>query len=110
MVLSLSSDKGDTLLGTTDSSIIAIDNATEADSGPYTVHVSNQTASDISDVVQVSVVNPVSIVTQPSDVLVMEKSAFELTVDAVGGGEITYAWYLNDQPMQGAISSCIQDH
>ena len=45
-----------------------------------------------------------SIVTPPADVLVMERSA-ELTVDAVGGGEITYAWYLNDQPIEGAISS-----
>ena len=35
----------------------------------------------------------------------MEGSAFELTVEATGGGELRYAWYFNDELIDGVLSS-----
>jgi len=92
---------GDTLLASTDLPVFSLHNVSQEDSGEYSVQVSNQTSFDVSDTVNVSVVPPVSIHTSPSDVLVMEGSAFELTVEATGGGELRYAWYFNDELLDG---------
>lgn len=97
--------KEDTLLASTDLPIYAIETAAGEDSGDYTVHVSNRAGTDVSDPIALSIVMPVSIEAQPEDALVPESTAFELSVDALGGGVVTYAWYLNDTLIEGASSA-----
>ncbi|MDA7533818.1 immunoglobulin domain-containing protein, partial [Verrucomicrobia bacterium] len=97
--------KGDALLATTDLPIYSITEAVESDSGTYTVHVSNTAATVVSEPVPLQVLTPVGIETQPQDAIVMERTPLELSVATVGSGELSFNWYLNDTPIEGATSA-----
>jgi hypothetical protein len=97
--------KGDALLATTDLPIYSITEAAESDSGTYTVHVSSTVATVVSEPVSLQVLTPVGIETQPQDAIVMERTPLELSVATVGSGELSFNWYLNDTPIEGATSA-----
>jgi len=54
---------------------------------------------------EASLVASVSIVGQPSAVVVDEFDAFTLSVGAVAGGNIAFQWYKDDAPIMGATTS-----
>lgn len=60
-----------------------------------------------SAVVDVTEATPTAISKQPQGVTVDEGSAFELSVTATGG-TLTYQWFRNDAPIEGATSATLR--
>ena len=85
---------GSSLLGET-ASTLTIEKLTSADEGIYTVTVTDGTQTLESLAVFVSVealIAPVSITTQPQQLVVNEGESVYLEVTVTGGGDIAYVW------------------
>ena len=95
---------GETLAGA-HSSALVLSNITAADSGGYSVIVSNAEGSSTSRVAQLTVVDPV-ILEQPASVWLNAGSPLTLSISAAGTG-LTYQWRRDGQQIPGATSSTL---
>ncbi|HIL72888.1 MAG TPA: hypothetical protein EYG44_01525, partial [Verrucomicrobia bacterium] len=84
---------------------LLIDNITPDDAGLYQVEVINAVGSVRGSVFEVEVLEPVTIVTQPSDTKVNEGAVAVLKVVASGTGPFSYQWYHNGEAVDGATGS-----
>lgn len=101
---------GNALSGKTDTSL-SFSNAQIADSGAYTVRVTNSAGSVLSGTATISVAEhtqPPVIVTQPADQTVTEGASVTLTVIASSGTSLQYAWTRNGSVVAGATSSTLK--
>lgn len=87
-----------------DTAVLEIANAGAADTGGYSVEVTNSCGSDTSAETLLSVQPPIQISTQPSNRDVCTGSAVALSVVASGPGTITYQWYHDDAVIVGATA------
>jgi hypothetical protein len=78
---------------------------TAADAGTYSVRVSNDCGNVTSDEVTLTVRAATVITQQPQDVQVDRGAQFTLTVAATGEGTLTYQWFKNNQPINGATAN-----
>ena len=104
------------IAGATGNSLVLV-NVTEADAALYDVVVSNSVGSQYSLSALLTVttpvviieptIDPVVIVSQPKALTVIENSAATFTVQATGGGEISYQWLKNGATISGATSASL---
>ncbi|MBE7538919.1 MAG: immunoglobulin domain-containing protein [Opitutaceae bacterium] len=78
-----------------------------ADSGNYTVRVTNVAGSATSAPSQVTVLAPPSIVTHPANKLVAAGSTVELSVVANGSPPLTFQWFKDGVPLVGSTASTL---
>ncbi|TVR52258.1 MAG: DUF2341 domain-containing protein, partial [Puniceicoccaceae bacterium] len=88
-----------------DSGILSFINAQTGDAGYYRLLVENEVDEIASDPVQVWVWEAPAIVTQPQDVTVGSGSPVTLTVEASGGGPLSYQWRKDGEPISGATGA-----
>jgi uncharacterized delta-60 repeat protein len=93
---------GQSLTGAQSASLV-LSNVTGADSGGYSVTVSNAEGFSTSRVAQLSVIDPV-IFKQPTSVWLNAGEPLSLSVDAAGTG-LVYQWKKDAQIIPGATSS-----
>jgi hypothetical protein len=84
---------------------LSIENITLDDAGLYQVEVVNAVGSVRGSVFEVEVLEPITIVTQPSDTKANEGGVAVLKVSASGTGPFSYQWYHNDEAVDGATGS-----
>jgi hypothetical protein len=95
------------------SSSFVISDVTVLDSGSYDVVVSSESEQSISLVAEVIVIpaapdiEEVSIVSHPEDVMLDEGLDIELSINAQGGGELSYQWYKDGIALDGENSSVL---
>ena len=85
-------------------SSLQLSSLTVADAGDYTVEVTNTVGTTVSAVVQISVIEPPSIVASPSAKTIGQNARLLLSVSATGK-DLVYQWYKNDQTISGANES-----
>lgn len=73
--------------------------ADDLDSGDYTVTVSNPYGSIVSTNATISVILPVSIVTQPESTTVSVGDSVTLSVGVEGSDPISYQWFFNNKSL-----------
>ncbi len=78
-----------------------------ADSGNYTVKVTNIAGSATSAPAQLTVLSPPAIVTQPADKLVAAGTTVEFSVVAAGSPPLTYQWLKNGTAMVGSTNQTL---
>ena len=98
---------GVAITGATEATLILTDAALLA-AGDYTVAVSNPAGDVVSDVVKLSVVQPVGIVTQPEGGKVTFGDTFTLNVVASGMEPISYQWHHEGELVNGATGSSLR--
>ena len=81
-----------------------IENVIPSDAGDYTVAVSNDAGHIQSDLIPITVVQPVSIVSQPSGGDAVLGGSFKFDVAASGTEPISYQWYLSGNIIPGATA------
>ena len=100
---------GADILGENGASLI-IDSAQLTDAGEYAVIVSNSVGSVVSLsallIVQ-EVIEPVKITSQPTTLTVVETAQANFSVEAIGGGELSYQWRKNGAAITGATSASL---
>lgn len=69
-----------------------IDPVSNSDAGVYDVEVSSPCGPQISDPANLTVVDSVTVVTQPRDQTICVGSPLTLSVTAAGGGTLRYQW------------------
>ncbi|MBN86526.1 MAG: hypothetical protein CL885_03285, partial [Dehalococcoidia bacterium] len=84
---------------------LTIQNINAEDAGLYQVEVVNEVGSVRGEVFEISVIEPVKIVSQPRDSRVNEGAVTVMEVGAEGSGPISYQWYHDGQILDGANSS-----
>ncbi|MAE32297.1 MAG: hypothetical protein CMO43_12050, partial [Verrucomicrobiales bacterium] len=94
---------GEPVAGATASTFI-ISGVSLDDSGGYQVLVTNPAGDQLSRSASLRVAQPVSIVTQPQSAQIREGQPYELSVLASGSEPISYKWYKNAEPVEGAVS------
>ncbi len=94
--------KGTTAIPGQTTNTLTIASATAADAGAYTVTVSNGCATETSEVATLTVDEPPTVTTDPTDVSIAEPASFTLSISATGSGLVTYQWYRNDTAIAGA--------
>ena len=98
---------GVVISGATNATLILTD-ASLSTGGNYTVEVSNSEGKVVSHVVKISVVQPVSIVTQPEGGKVTLGENFTMNVVASGTEPISYQWYHGGELVNGATGSSLR--
>ncbi|MCC5843939.1 MAG: immunoglobulin domain-containing protein [Verrucomicrobia bacterium] len=88
-----------------DSGILSFTNAQSGDAGHYRLLVENAVDELVSDPVRVWVWEVPAITTQPQDVTVGSGSPVTLTVEASGGGPLSYQWRKDGEPISGATGA-----
>lgn len=86
------------------SSVYIINSPTPADSGTYTVFISNACGSITSDPATLTVDSPPAITIQPQDQTVCEGATATFSVTATGGS-LSFQWNKNGIAIAGATSS-----
>jgi len=76
-----------------------------SDAGSYTVAVTNMAGSAVSSLVNLQVVVPATITTQPASVTINTEGKVVFQVIATGSGVISYQWYRDGVPITGAVYS-----
>ena len=82
-----------------------VDGATSDDAGEYTVHVTNEYGTKISDAALLTVVEPPTIVTQPSSATILVGEDYTFSVTVSGTPPFKYQWYKYQDPIVGAESA-----
>ncbi|HPC60588.1 MAG TPA: immunoglobulin domain-containing protein [Verrucomicrobiota bacterium] len=95
---------GSDIVGATGSSF-SLDNVQPADSGIYSVIVSNAAGVEVSDPAVLTVNVPPGIVTQPQSQTVNAGDTVTFTVEAGGTEPLSYQWRFNGADLEGATSS-----
>jgi len=85
-------------------SSLQLSSLTVSDAGDYTVEVTNTVGTTVSAVVQISVIEPPSIVASPSAKTIGQHARLLLSVSATGK-DLVYQWYKDDQSITGASES-----
>ena len=92
--------------GATQASVV-ISSAQASHSGTWFVTVSNVFGRVSSATAALSVQAPPVVTTQPRAVTIARGASTSLDIQASGYGNLSYQWYLNDQPVSGATGpSC----
>ena len=97
---------GSAIPGATDA-ILAIPSTAVTDSGLYAVAVSNAFGSGTSYTVQLSVIQPPTVVTPPVGGTVMAGANETFTVGTLGANNLSYQWYHDGAAVPGATSSTL---
>lgn len=98
---------GAAITGATGSSYLRT-NVQPADSGSYSVAVTNSTGSITSIVASLTVIDKPVIISQPQDQIVNIGSTATFSVTAGGGLPLLYQWYFNGlNPITGATNSSL---
>jgi hypothetical protein len=84
------------------SDALGIPQAQSADQGDYSVRVTDDTGSVLSDAGRVVVLDPPNIVSAPAPVSVHAGATARFLVGATGNAPLTYRWLFNDSPIAGA--------
>lgn len=84
--------------------ILSVISATNTDTGDYFCLVSNSTKSIRSDIAPLSVIYPVVIIRQPTDIITNPLSTVAFNVDYTGTELVKLQWYYNDTLIVGATS------
>lgn len=103
--------KDDEVLPNETSSGLTIGVTSLTDIGDYSVEVSNEVGVVLSSSATLmvnEVIEPVSIVVNPLDVSVDEGQMIQLSVSAIGGGELSYQWYKGGVEIAGASTSVFE--
>lgn len=98
--------KGIPIAGATSASL-TLTKVNSANSGSYTVDVSNVVGTVTSAPAVLVVNTPVSIVQQPQSTTAVAGSDVTLQVTATGTAPLTYAWKFNGSPIAGATSATL---
>ncbi|HEU5122589.1 MAG TPA: immunoglobulin domain-containing protein [Verrucomicrobiae bacterium] len=85
--------------------ILDIENVSKADAGLYSVAVFDNHKRVVSKKAKLTVVDPVSIKTQPKSQTVKARKNVALRVAVAGTGPFKYQWYFKDQPIARATKS-----
>lgn len=85
--------------------ILDIGNVSKADAGLYSVAVFDNRKRVVSKKAKLTVVDPVSIKTQPKSQTVKSRKNVVLRVAVSGTGPFTYQWYFKGQPIPRATKS-----
>jgi len=96
--------KGGSLIPSSNSPYLNISNAQNSDAGSYSVIVSDDNSSVTSSFANISVSSellPVTIHRQPTDLTLLEGGNIALSVDASGGGYLSYQWRKDTQNLEG---------
>jgi subtilisin family serine protease len=88
-----------------DARVLSFTNAQSADAGFYRLRISNAFDELVSAPVQVWVWEVPAIITQPVDLMVASGSPASFTVEASGGGPLSYQWFKDGAPIPGATSA-----
>jgi hypothetical protein len=84
-----------------------LNNAQVADAGSYTVEI-NGGCNNLTSAAAVVTVNPSTVIaTQPSAVTICAGGNASMTVAATGAGTLSYQWFLNGTPVNGATNATI---
>ncbi len=85
--------------------ILDIESVNKADAGLYSVAVFDNRKRVVSKKAKLTVVDPVSIKTQPKSQTVKSRKNVALRVAVAGTGPFKYQWYFKDQPIARATKS-----
>jgi hypothetical protein len=88
-------------------SMFSISNAQGTDAAAYTVVISNSAGATTSNVANVAVNAPPSIVTPPAGRVAIVGSAVQLTVVANGSGPLAFQWRKDGVPISGATAATL---
>jgi uncharacterized delta-60 repeat protein len=83
--------------------VLQISNVLKADEGGYTVTISNALGSAASAVARLAVIDPIVAVQPLSQMRQMGETA-TLTVGAIGTAPLSYQWFKEDAPVNGAVA------
>jgi hypothetical protein len=89
-------------------STLRIATVTASDQANYHATVSNLVGNATSAVAAITILHPPTILTQPTSKDILDGSLLELTVVAEGSGTLSYQWYFNNSPINGATSALFQ--
>lgn len=78
---------------------------TTADSGDYTVVVTNPKGSVTSAIAKLTVAEPPKVTTQPKDITGLPGGTIVLTAAATSAAPVAYQWYFNNSPISGATQA-----
>ena len=95
---------GTNIVGATSISYV-LANVTISDAGAYTVEVSNSLGSSLSNIANLSVVNPPVFTLQPVATNASVGQSFTLSSLATGDSPPTYQWFKNNVAISGATSA-----
>lgn len=95
---------GKAIVGATNDSY-TIPATTTADSGNFTVTVTNAKGSVTSSAAVLLVSESPRIATQPKNTSVLPGGSFTLSVQATSAAPMSYQWYFNSQPIAGATQA-----
>ena len=98
---------GNEIAGETGNSL-SISKALPSQAGEYTVLVSGQTGSVLSDPAELVVNVPPSISTQPQARNIIQGSSVSFSVVASGTGPMSFQWKKNEEKVAGATSSTLE--
>ncbi|SVA58049.1 uncharacterized protein METZ01_LOCUS110903, partial [marine metagenome] len=87
---------------------LVLADASQSDTGDYTVTVSNTAGQAVSDVVSVTMPEPVRIVTQPQDVRAVVGESAAMTVVVEGSAPIEYFWMYDGKWVEGGTESTLR--
>lgn len=94
---------GEIVPGATSSSLTLTDTS-PANTGTYTVRISNDSGELFSDPIQVALFGSPEILTQPEPTDLIAGQTLTLEVEVDGVTPFTYQWFRNGQPIDGATS------
>ena len=83
-------------------------NAGNTEAGAYTVAATNGAGEATSNAAQLTVVNPIAIVEQPTSQTVKFGDTATFSVSAQGSAPLTYQWLYNNLPIAGATSPTLE--
>lgn len=86
---------------------LTLTNVQGSQAGQYSVLVYNTAGSKLSSNAVLTINLPAKIWTQPADLRVTNNTTATLTVVANGHGTLTYQWFFNGAPINGANSSSL---
>ena len=95
---------GQAIAGQTSESLV-IDSVIESDAGSYSVSVTNDAGSAVSESAVVTITKPVKITAQPQGRTAPTGASVTLSVTATGTDPLTYQWIKNGEKITGARSA-----
>ncbi|MBM3848009.1 MAG: hypothetical protein FJ405_17200, partial [Verrucomicrobia bacterium] len=102
--------KGNSPIPGADQACLVIDRVSLSDEGIYRVLVTSEKAGQkiLSEPAELQVLRMLRIVRQSESALKVEGQPFQLFVDAVGAGTLSYQWFKDGRPVRGASSRALQ--